>query len=169
MLQTLKTPKFWSKLILNIAILSALFILIHWYQSKELTDKVPSVNYQSLKGKSIKFDDIDQKSPIVVYFWASWCPACKFTSSVINQLSKDYPVFTIALSSGTDLTVEVFLQENGFSFVVINDEEGEVSQQWGVYATPTIFIIDEDKRIVYKGVGIANRWLIQLRLWLLSL
>ncbi len=44
---------------------------------------------------------IPNNKPILLHFWATWCPTCKFEAPNIEKVSKDYEVITIAVQSGT--------------------------------------------------------------------
>ncbi len=33
---------------------------------------------------------LDSKVPVVVYFWAVWCPPCKIIAPVMDELAKEY-------------------------------------------------------------------------------
>ena len=107
-------------------------------------------------------------SPVLIYFWASWCPLCSVTSPIVTELSKDYQVLTIALSSGNELQVLSYLQENKYHFPVINDPDGVISKKWNVFATPSILIINREGEISSVTIGISSALGLKLRLWLAS-
>ena len=53
----------------------------------------------------------------------------------------------------THAQVYEFIEENGFTFPALLDEDGRVTQSYGVPAFPTIFIIDRDNMIVARLIG----------------
>jgi thiol-disulfide isomerase/thioredoxin len=116
--------------------------------------------------------------PTLVYFWGSWCPVCKTTSPFVSTLAHENSlaqedagaqIISIALSSGSDNEINDYLQEHGYQFDTLNDDNGQVSKQWGVAVTPSIFIINAKGEIRYTSTGMTSLWGMKLRLWLASL
>jgi peroxiredoxin len=168
MLQLLKTKKFWFSIVRDGFILIAVFYLINLYQTRNTPDIVPELQTQLMSGEQIDIKIMSKKSPLLLYFWGSWCPLCSFTSSAVTEIAKDYQVLTIALSSGDSSQVKQYLIENSYHFPVINDADGAISKEWGVLATPTFIIINKQGKISYITTGISTIWGLKFRLWLAS-
>jgi thiol-disulfide isomerase/thioredoxin len=96
---------------------------------------------------------ISQDKPIVIHFWATWCPTCKFEASNIEKISKDYEVITIAVQSGTKEEIDKYMNENKLTFKVVNDEDAFFSQKFNIKAFPTTLIYDKEKNIKFTEVG----------------
>jgi thiol-disulfide isomerase/thioredoxin len=96
---------------------------------------------------------IPQDKPIVIHFWATWCPTCKFEASNIEKISKDYEVITIAVQSGTKEEIDKYMNENKLTFKVVNDEDAFFSQKFNIKAFPTTLIYDKEKNIKFTEVG----------------
>jgi alkyl hydroperoxide reductase subunit AhpC len=47
----------------------------------------------------------------------------------------------------------------------LNDEDGWISEKWGVHAVPASFIIDRTGRIRFVEVGYTTEIGLRLRLW----
>lgn len=114
--------------------------------------------------------------PTLVYFWGSWCGICKTTSPSVSTLTKEalqqdsgYQILSVALSSGSDEEIQNYLTANEYSFPIINDDSGQISQQWGVAVTPSFFIINPQGEITTTSSGMTSLWGMKLRLWLASL
>lgn len=95
----------------------------------------------------------EKEKPLLVHFWAIWCPTCKLEASNIERLSKKYNVLSIAVTSGSDETLHAYMQENSLTFKVINDQEGHLSKQFKVKAFPTSFIYDRNRELAFTEVG----------------
>jgi len=91
--------------------------------------------------------------PLIVHFWATWCPTCKLEASNIESISKDYEVLTIAVNSGSDKEIKAYMKERGLTFHVLNDSEGKWAQQFKVEAYPTTFIYDSQGILKFTEVG----------------
>ena len=103
--------------------------------------------------------------PVLVHFWATWCPVCSAEQGSIEALAKEYPVITVAMQSGAAETVSAHLNKEALSFPVINDPDGTIAAQWGVRAVPASFVVDGAGRIRFVEVGYTTGVGLRLRLW----
>jgi peroxiredoxin len=95
--------------------------------------------------------------PLVVNFWATWCPPCRAEMPAMQraweQLKPD-GINLIAINVGEDAeTVQAFLEQVPVSFPLPLDPDSEVAQQWPMRGLPTTFVVAPDGRILYKAVG----------------
>ena len=104
---------------------------------------------------------IDTTKPIMIHFWATWCPICKVEASNIQKISEHFQVLSIATQSGSDEDIKKYQQENKVNFKVINDKDGLISKHIGIGAFPTTLIYDKNKNIVFSDVGYTST----LALW----
>ncbi len=109
---------------------------------------------------------VDNTKPIMVHFWATWCPVCKAEIDNIQSVSENYQVITIAVKSGSDEDIQKYLDGRDLNFKVINDSDGYLAEQFGVNIYPTTFIYDKNKNIIFSDVGYTSTWGLTLRmLW----
>jgi len=114
------------------------------------SDTLPTLNVTLLDNSNYT-----QKhtKPLMVHFWATWCPTCKLEASNIEYISSQYEVLSIAVNSGTDAELKQFMQENALTFRVINDAKGRWSKHFKVEAFPTTFIYDAKGILSFTEVG----------------
>jgi len=110
-------------------------------------------------GNPVKLSDFSGK-PIVLNFWASWCPPCKSEMPHFNKLygeKKDEVVFLMVdYVGGERETVETGLQyirDQGFDFPVYFDTNQEAANAYDVTSIPTTYFINADGKIVTKYQG----------------
>jgi thiol-disulfide isomerase/thioredoxin len=118
-------------------------------------DKLPSLSVKTIKGKDIDLKSFQGK-PILIHFWATWCPVCKMETANIERVSKKYQVISIAVNSGDDESIKAFMREQDAGFQVINDTEGELSRQFSVEVFPTTFIYDGSGKLLFSEVGYTS-------------
>ena len=71
--------------------------------------------------------------PVLIDFWAPWCGPCRMMGPIIEQLAEEY--------------------EGKAKVGKVNvDEEGELSQAFGVMSIPTIVLV-KDGKVVRQAVG----------------
>lgn len=109
--------------------------------------------------------DISAQSHALVYFWGSWCGICRTISPNIQALhDQNYPVISVAVSSGSDDDISRYMSLHGHDFFVINDEDGSLFKAWGGQVVPS-FVIVRDGQAVQSFTGVAPLWSLKLRLW----
>jgi peroxiredoxin len=137
-----------------------------WQQRDMVKGMAPPLVGQLLDGKPFVLP-VKPTQPILVHFWATWCPICKAEQGGIASLAYDHTnVITVAMQSGNASAVQQFMNEQAISFPVINDAEGQLSALWGVSAVPASFVIDTDGKIRHVEVGYTTSWGLRFRLWL---
>ena len=71
--------------------------------------------------------------PVLIDFWAPWCGPCRMMGPIMEQLAEEY--------------------EGKAKVGKVNvDEEGELSQAFGVMSIPTIVLV-KDGKVVKQAVG----------------
>lgn len=106
------------------------------------------------------------ETPVLLYFFADWCPICKLQHSVITSISQHYPLIGIAMQSGTVDNVKRYANEQGMHFLIVNDENGAISRAYGVDGVPATFVVDADGRLSYSTRGYATELGLMSRIWL---
>lgn len=110
--------------------------------------KAPDFTVQDIDGNSVKLSDM-LGTPVVLNFWASWCPPCKSEmpefNKVWNELGSDVAFMMVDLVDGQRETTAKGLEyvtEQGFSFPVYFDAEQEAAYAYGITSIPTTLFID---------------------------
>lgn len=158
--------KRWFRLTVEVVgILLVLLAIRAWQQRGMVDGPVPELQGRLLTGESYSVTT-DNRRPLLVHFWASWCPICKREADSIQAISEDYPVITVAMKSGEANEVAAYMRQEGLQFPVINDPEGILSRSFGVRVVPSSFIIADNNTIVFRETGNTTRLGLQIRLWL---
>lgn len=135
-----------------------------WKTRDAARGEAPMIVGELLGGERITLEQF-QGRPLLVHFWATWCPVCKFENDSIDAIAEDYPVLTIASWSGSKQEIEKYLQAEGLSYPVLADDDGEWAKLYGVKAVPSSFIIDKNGNIRSVEAGFTTEWGLRMRLW----
>ncbi len=128
------------------------------YTGEDLEAGAPAIDFRFQDAVGTTFSLSDFRGKVVMLnFWTTWCGYCVEELPSIQELYDKWPydeVVLLTIVKGEDLdTLTTFMQDGGYSFPVVMDEEQKVSTQYGVSAIPTTFFIDEEGIIQAKKVG----------------
>ena len=152
-----------TEVLLFIAVVAA---IRGWQQRDMISGAAPALQGITLAGQPYKLQ-AHPAHPVLVHFWATWCPVCRAEQGSIAAIAQDNPdVVSIAMQSGKADEVVRYMREQGIAFPALNDADGSISAAWGVHAVPASFIIGPDGQIRFVEVGYTTSLGLRLRLWL---
>jgi cytochrome c biogenesis protein CcmG/thiol:disulfide interchange protein DsbE len=101
--------------------------------------------------------------PFLVNFWASWCVTCRVEHPVIEDLAKSGLIRIIGLNFRDETEdAQAWLEHFGNPYAMnISDYSGRTSIDFGVYAAPESFLVDEKGIIVFKQLGALTHEVIE--------
>ena len=135
--------------------------LLSFYNSRDLNSSVLSISSVELLDK--KTFVIDKTKPILIHFWATWCPICKIEASNIQRISENFQVLSIAVDSKN---IKDYLDKNAVSFRTVNDKDGKLAKYFNISVFPTTIIYDKNQKMVFSEVGYTSTWGLWIRmLW----
>ena len=106
--------------------------------------------------KKITSNEIFQGSDYyILNIWASWCAPCRKEHPQLMELSKNSSIKLIGLNYKDDPEkAKKFLKKLGNPFsIIIADQNGIVSIEFGGYGIPETFLINKDKKIIKTFIG----------------
>ena len=124
----------------------------------ELKHKPPAPEFvlPDMQNKNHRLSDYIGE-PVIVTFWATWCPPCIKELPSFNRASaklKDDGIKLLGININEDIqTIESFELQYPIDFTVLRDETSGQLEVWNMTGLPTTFILDADGRVVYQAMG----------------
>jgi peroxiredoxin len=121
-------------------------------QSRDFTLK-------NTEGRSVTLSRLKGKV-VFLNFWATWCGPCRVEMPGMEALYRRYReeglefVAVDIMEDGGQ--VRDFLKDNGYTFPVLLDAAGSVSNSYGIQAVPSTYILDRDGKIIFFAPGARN-------------
>jgi cytochrome c-type biogenesis protein len=114
----------------------------------------PDFSLKDLQGKIFKLSS-QRKNPVIIFFGATWCPACRAEMPNYRALYEKYAqrglkFIYIDINESTE-RVARFAKTNSFPYLVLVDGDGSVANSYDIIGVPTLFLVDKEGNIT--GIG----------------
>jgi thiol-disulfide isomerase/thioredoxin len=124
----------------------------------EVGAQAPVVTVQSLDGKPINLGAYIGKTPMLIEFWATWCPNCRELMPALLDAEKKFgtKVKFVALAVAINQSperVRRWLVANPMSHETFYDLDGKAAGAFDAPATSYVVVLDKTGRVVYTGLG----------------
>jgi len=125
-------------------------------------DEIFDFKVKTIDGVEIMSADFKQKNPVMLVFWATWCPVCK---EEIPKLKDIYETFhprgmeILAINVGVNDSigkVTRYVEKYKIMYPVIFEEGRRLTKKFNVLGTPTILIIDSRGVVQYRSAKIPD-------------
>ena len=95
--------------------------------------------------------------PVIVNFWASWCPPCRVEALLLESAWRSYRDRDV-LFVGVDIQDSeeeaiAYLEEFGITYPNGMDVDGKITVDYGVIGLPVTFFIARDGTVQRRWVG----------------
>jgi peroxiredoxin len=126
----------------------------------------PDFTLTTLEGEDLTLSSL-QGQPVVLNFWATWCPPCRAEVPALGAVSDSLEGRATVL--GVDVgesaqTVSAFVAERGVSYPIVLDTDSSTASLYGIRAFPTTYLLDENGVIVEIFTGPVTEPLLHARL-----
>lgn len=127
----------------------------------------PDFTLATLTGEEVTLSDFRGRQPVVLNFWATWCPPCRAEIPFFQTASRKYngQVAVLGIDDGEPrATVAPFVAEFGMTYPVPLDEESAVSRRYRVNSLPSTFFINRDGVVQHVHIGIINQAVLEAQI-----
>jgi thiol-disulfide isomerase/thioredoxin len=124
----------------------------------EVGATAPAVTVQSLDGKTVNLADYIGKTPMLIEFWATWCPNCRELMPALIEAEKKYgkrvkfAAIAVAINQSPE-KVRRYLAAHPLPHDTWYDVDGKAAGAFDAPATSYVVVLDRAGRVVYTGLG----------------
>jgi thiol-disulfide isomerase/thioredoxin len=118
----------------------------------------PHASVQTLEGKQIDLSQYIGKGPLLIEFWATWCPNCRELMPTLLAAEKKYSgrVKFLAVAVNINQSVERlkrFLAAHPLPHETVWDADGAAADAFDAPATSYVVVLNKKGVVVYTGLG----------------
>ncbi len=98
--------------------------------------------------------------PLIVEFWATWCPPCRTSIPHLNELYGKYQdrgLQIVGITNEDEPTVKTFLKQLPIKYHVAFDKDGKMGKHFKIRGIPHAFLVNAEGKIVWQGHPMALR------------
>ena len=124
---------------------------------KELVGKkTPFFVAPKVGGQLISLEDYKER-PLILNFWASWCPPCRDETPGMERVWRKYKdegviILGINVQDG-EKEAERYISEFGVTFSNALDLDGSITVDYGITGLPVTFFINKKGFVIGRWVG----------------
>jgi cytochrome c biogenesis protein CcmG/thiol:disulfide interchange protein DsbE len=120
----------------------------------------PEFTLTTFKGDTVSLQDVRGK-PVVINFWASWCPPCRVEAALIERTWRAYKnrglIFLGVNIQDRKEDALSYIREFDITYPNGPDPTGEISIDYGVSGLPVTFFISSKGEVVRRWVGAIEK------------
>lgn len=134
--------------------------------SVQLGKSLPEFSLPQLQHPDSSFSSTQLREQVVLLnVWASWCAACTEEQVFMLQLAREgVPIYGLNYKDKSEDALQWLEQWGNPYKVVVQDQDGKVAIDLGVYGAPETFVIDKKGIIRYRHAGVMTQELWQQKI-----
>jgi thiol-disulfide isomerase/thioredoxin len=120
--------------------------------------KAPAAALQTLDGRPTDMARYVGRTPVLIQFWATWCPSCKALEPQLTRIARAYGprIKLLGVAVGVNQTpqrVRLYAAKHKLPVEVLWDGEGKAAEAYDAPATSYVVVLDATGKVVYTGQG----------------
>jgi len=120
----------------------------------------PDFTLTTFQRNTISLADLRGK-PIIINFWASWCPPCRIEAPLIERTWRTYEnrglIFLGVNIQDREEDALNYIREFNITYPNGPDPTGEIAIDYGVSGLPVTFFVSRNGQVVRRWVGAIER------------
>ena len=127
----------------------------------KLNAVAPGAAVETLDGKQVDLGTYLRRTPVVLEFWATWCPLCRELEPQLQAAREKYAGRVTFVSVGvkdnqTPEKQKAYAESHHLGGEFVFDRDGKAVGAYQAPHTSYLVVIDGDGKVVYTGVGVKQ-------------
>ena len=119
-----------------------------------LNSQAPDWTLQTPEGESINYYQDSENKVSVVLFWATWCPYCATLMPHLEVVYRKYrnkglKFYAISTFEDGEIDPKELFAAREYSYKLLLNGD-PVAEEYGVKGTPGLYVVDKDKKVIFK-------------------
>lgn len=131
----------------------------HSYPANKLVGKpAPDILIQPTGGTPFKLSELKGKNVVIIDFWATWCPPCRFGLPMVSEVAskyKDKGVVFYAIGDGSVNQEKLYLEQRKIDAIPASSNADGFAA-FMVQAIPETIVIDKQGIIKSVHIGLSK-------------
>jgi len=122
-------------------------------------DPAPDLKAKDVSGKELSLEAYKGKV-VLLNFWATWCGPCRAEIPSLIRIQEAYKdrlqIIGMDVDDDDEERLRAFVKDQGINYPVAMASVPIRFAYGGIAALPTLFVINQDSKVVQKHVGLFN-------------
>lgn len=120
--------------------------------------RAPGAVVQTLSGKPVDLGSYVGKAPLLIEFWATWCPQCHALEPALLAAYRKYGSKVRFIGVAVSIRqspekIRAYAAKHRLEHELLFDAEGNAAEAYDAPATSYVVVINRAGTIVYTGLG----------------
>ena len=111
-------------------------------------------------GETVTLSKINRDHPVLLTFWATWCPNCVEEVSALKELTRQHASGELKIIGinvqEPQKRVKKFMKKHEINYMILSDESGEVASDYGISGIPASLLLAKGGEILYYGFSLPS-------------
>jgi thiol-disulfide isomerase/thioredoxin len=121
------------------------------------SDRVMDMVLVNDLGQEVRLGDLAGGKPTLLFFWATWCKACRKVQPMVSSLAEKYKgkIQVIGMNTGGLDSVQAvsdYRKRNSITYPLLLDRTNRVAGAYGIVAIPAVIVLDPNGQIRYRDL-----------------